>query len=74
MTAIWVNHLQMKQIGDDKMDSEDAVQRDFIHGGLSCTGAVNRLEGLGIAPKEAERMVGEWADSQETMGRYDEAD
>jgi hypothetical protein len=51
------------------MDSEDAVERDFTKGGLSYIGAIERLQGMGIEAKEAERMVGEWADAADAEER-----
>jgi hypothetical protein len=47
-------------------ESEMKIWAEFMHGGLAFIDAINQLEKLGFDPKEAERMVSEWADSAET--------
>lgn len=44
------------------MDSEGAVQYDFIHGSLNRDGAIHRLIGLGLRQEDAECLVSEWID------------
>lgn len=47
------------------MDSESAILKEFLEGGLAFLDAVERLQSLGYDPKEAEQMVDEWADGAE---------
>ena len=44
------------------MDSEDAVHQAFVRGDIAYLDAIERLQGLGYKPKDAESCVGEWAD------------
>jgi Holliday junction resolvasome RuvABC DNA-binding subunit len=49
------------------MIDEADVQREFLHGPLTFRGAVIALQKMGYDPKEADRMVSEWADDGERM-------
>jgi len=55
------------------MIDEADVQREFLHGPLNFRDAVIKLQKIGYDPKEAERVVSEWADDGEHMASdYDE--
>jgi Holliday junction resolvasome RuvABC DNA-binding subunit len=55
------------------MIDEADVQREFLLGPLSFSGAVRALQKLGYDPKEADQIVSEWADDGEHMASdYDE--
>ena len=45
------------------MDCEEAIYEDFANGDLKYLDAIQRLQGIGYDPKEAERVVSEWADA-----------
>jgi hypothetical protein len=42
------------------MDSEDAIKNDYKDGDINYIQAVVRLEEIGYAPKDAERLVEDW--------------
>lgn len=41
------------------MDSEDAIKQDYKEG-LESIYAIQRLEGIGMLPKDAETLVEKW--------------
>lgn len=45
------------------MDTEQTIHDEFANGDLKFLDAVQGLQGLGYDPKEAERVVSEWADA-----------
>jgi len=46
------------------MDSEDAIQRQFMAGELLIIDAIERLKNLGRLPLDAESQVEEWEDKR----------
>ena len=55
------------------MIDEADVMREFLHGPLTFRGAVIALQKMGYDPREAQRVVSEWADVAEPMASdYDE--
>lgn len=46
------------------MDNEDAIKQEFLAGELEAIAAIQRLEGMGYPPKEAEKIVDEWQEDE----------
>lgn len=47
------------------MDSDQVIYEEFCSQNLGYLAAIERLQAIGTDPKEAERMVSEWAEAME---------
>lgn len=42
------------------MDDEKAIKQDYLNGRLESIYAIERLEALGLLPKDAEKLIEQW--------------
>jgi hypothetical protein len=51
--------------GEGADDDRETIKREFLDGELSSIDAIDRLERLGMNPKDAEALVDEWDEGNE---------